>query len=284
MAVIEHVAPERRAPSVPLFEPRELVLELAAIRRETAEISSFDFQPVGLGGPLRFHPGQALTLQLQVEGGTAYRTFTIASSPTRPECVTLTVKAAATGRVTRWMHSALVPGMRIAARGPVGRFSVVWHHARKLLLISAGSGATPMMSMLRWLADRREDTDVAYVHVARTPENLLFRAELEVLQRDMINLRVSHVVTAPPAADAWSGPSGRLTGPMLAAIVPDASTRETFCCGPAAFMTAVESIYRAEGGDALRFHTETFGAGASDIAEPEAIAGPVAGDAPQTQS
>jgi ferredoxin-NADP reductase len=247
-----------RAPSAPVYEPAEFELELLAIRPETEDVSSFDFRLVGPPGRLKFHPGQALTLRLAVDGETAFRTFTIASSPTRPELVTLTVKAAATGRVTRWMRRTLSPGMRIAARGPVGRFSVVWHYAEKLLLVSAGSGATPMISALRWLADRREPTDIAYLHVARRPEDLLFREELPALQQALPNLRAIFAVTAPPP-QSWTGPTGRLTRPMFAAIAPDAVERETFCCGPAAFMSAVEAIYSAEGGDPARFHTETFG-------------------------
>lgn len=278
MALPETVAPPRRPPSVPRFDPTEFELELVATRRETAEIRSFDFRPRGLARPLRFHPGQALTLRLEVEGETAYPSFTIASSPTRPEQVTLTVKAAASGRVTRWMHHSLQPGMRVTARGPVGRFSLVWHHAPKLLLISAGSGATPMMSMLRWLADRREDTEIAYVHVARTPDDLLFRSEVEALQRAMPNLRIAFTVTAAP--DGWTGYRGRLSRPLLKAMVPDAAGRETFCCGPAAFMTATEQICLAEGGDSARFHTETFGAASPAIA-PSVVA-PGTGTGPLT--
>lgn len=275
MALSETAAPPRRPPSVPRFDPTEFQLELVAVRRETAEIRSFDFVPLGLDRPLRFHPGQALTLQLKVDGGTAYRSFTIASSPTRPQQLTLTVKAAANGRMTRWMHQSLLPGMRVTARGPVGRFSLVWHHAPKLLLISAGSGATPMMSMLRWLADRREATDVAYVHVARTPEDLLFRTELEELQRGMPNLQIAFAVTAPP--EGWTGHGGRLTRPLLKSMVPDAATRETFCCGPTGFMSATEQIYLAEGGDATRFHTETFGAATPDVATDVVAPGPDGG-------
>lgn len=257
-----------RAPSVPVYEPLELVLELRAIRRETSNISSFDFAPKGLARPLRFHPGQALTLKLDFSGETHYRTFTIASTPTRPGLVTLTVKAPPDGHATRWMHETLRPGMKVSARGPVGRFSVVWHHAPKLLLISAGSGATPMISMLRWLEDRRENTNIVYLHVAHSPEDLLFRDELAGLSGVLPNLKLNYLVTTAP--ESWPGPTGHLTRKTLKTMVPDLSDRETFCCGPAPFMTATEAIFGAEGGDADRFHTETFGATEPAIVAPMA--------------
>jgi ferredoxin-NADP reductase len=238
--------------------PRDLRLACVARRQETADVVTFVFRDVE-NRPLKHMPGQALTLALPLPEETAWRSFTIASPPTRPAEVELTVKAAPNGHATRWMHKALHPGIEIEARGPLGQFSIAHHYASSFALISGGSGITPMMSMLRWLADRGETVDVVFVHAARTPEDALFVRELADLDRQMPNLRVVTVVADVPTGQSWHGYRGVIDRRMLTVMVPDLARREVFCCGPAGFMAAIGRIFDAEGGDAVRFHTESFG-------------------------
>lgn len=239
--------------------PRDLRLACVGRRQETADVVTFAFRDVA-GRPLKHLPGQALTLALPLPGEAAWRTFTIASPPTRPDQVELTVKAAAAGHATRWMHESLHPGMELDARGPIGRFSIAHHYAPAFALISGGSGITPMMSMLRWLADRGETVDVVFVHAARTPEDALFADELAALDRRMARLRVVTVVSEVPPGQSWTGLRGVIDRRMMAVTVPDLARREVFCCGPSGFMAAIARIFDAEGGEATRFHTESFGA------------------------
>lgn len=238
--------------------PRDLRLACVARRQETADVVTFVFRDVE-GHPLRHLPGQALTLALPLPEETAWRSFTIASTPTRPAELELTVKAPPNGHATRWMHETLHPGIEIEARGPVGQFSIAHHYAASFALISGGSGITPMMSMLRWLADRGETVDVVFVHAARTPEDALFVQELADLDRQMSNLRVVTVVADVPTGQSWHGYRGAIDRRMMTVMVPDLAQREVFCCGPAGFMAAIGRIFDAEGGDAARFHTESFG-------------------------
>lgn len=247
---------------------RDLRLVCVSRRQETADVVTFGFRSED-GDPLRHLPGQALTLALPVKLDTLWRTFTIASSPSRKGTVELTVKAAPDGDATRWMHEHLLPGTAITARGPLGRFSLAHHHAPSFALISAGSGITPMMSMLRWLADRGETVDVVFVHAARTPADILFADELQRLDARMPNLRLAITVSRVPEGESWSGYRGRIDRKMLGLIVPGLSRRETFCCGPAGFSVTVERIHRAEGGDPARFHTESFGSRSASTILPE---------------
>ncbi|MCS0503778.1 hybrid-cluster NAD(P)-dependent oxidoreductase [Ancylobacter mangrovi] len=242
------------------MSPQDLRLACVGRRRETADVVTFAFREVE-GRPVRHLPGQALTLALPLPEGAAWRTFTIASAPTRPGEVELTIKAAPDGHATRWMHEALQPGLEIEARGPVGQFSIAHHYAPAFALISGGSGITPMMSMLRWLADRGECVDVVFLHAARTPEDVLFADELAALDRQMANLRIVTVVADVPSGQSWAGYRGMIDRRMMALMVPDLARREVFCCGPAGFMAAIGRIFDAEGGETAHFHTESFGAG-----------------------
>lgn len=223
-------------------------------RDETADVRTWTFADEA-GGPFAFAAGQALTLTLPVPSGPVPRTFSIASSARRPGRVELTVKRNPAGLATPWMRDALLPGMVIEARGPHGAF-ILPEGAGKLLLISAGSGATPLMSMLRTLADAGEVADVGWVHAARRPADLLFAGELAALQRAMPALAVSFVVSQPDPG--WFGYRGRVGRRLLSVIAPDLAERHVLCCGPAGFMDEVRRVHAAEGGEPARFQVEHF--------------------------
>ncbi|WP_413208053.1 flavin reductase family protein [Rhodospirillum sp. A1_3_36] len=247
-------------PAAPAFSPRDLDLDLVGRRQDTPEVVTFDFELAPGQPPLRHLPGQALALTIPMTDGPAIRTFTIASSGLDPNRLSLTIKAAADGHATRFIHEHLRMGDRLRARGPFGRFSLVHHPGEPLLLLGAGSGFTPMMSMLRWLHGRGEGVDVAVVQVARRVEDLLFTDELAAIDGAMPNLTRADCVTTPEAGRSWSGFRGRPDRRLLRVMVPSLERRTVFCCGPAPFMEAMARIHRAEGGDPGCFLTETFGA------------------------
>ena len=232
-----------------------LALTLIEVRAETPDIKTFLFRPDG--GPLHYEAGQSTTLRLPMDGETLFRTFSIASAP-GGETLALTIKAHAGGRATRWMHETLQVGDVVEARRPRGRFTIANRQGDAVALVSAGSGASPLMAMLRHLAQAAPETDIVWLHAARTPGDILFAAELEDLQRRIAGLRVAMVVSRP--SPGWFGFSGRLNRRLASVAVPDLGRREVFCCGPTAFMDEVRLIHAAEGGRRDRFHFEHFGA------------------------
>ena len=207
---------------------------------------------------VRFDPGQYLVVSLVVDGEAVERCYTIASSPTRPERISLTVKRVPGGPVSNWLHDHLGVGDRLHVRGPLGRFTLVEHPAPKHLFLSAGSGITPVMSMVRAMQDLRGPRDVAFVHSARTPEDIIFRSELELLAHPGSWLSLTTVCEDSSTDPSWSGHRGRLTGPVLEAAVPDLRDREVFTCGPEPYMRAVRSLLASAGVDPARCHEESF--------------------------
>ncbi|WP_439500136.1 2Fe-2S iron-sulfur cluster-binding protein [Bosea sp. (in: a-proteobacteria)] len=233
-----------------------LMFALVEIRPETHDIKTFVFRPET--GALAYQAGQSMTLKLSLDGETVHRTFSLASAPGRDETVAMTIKAHARGRATRFMHERLAVGDRIEARAPRGRFVIAGRNGDHLALVSAGSGASPLMAMLRHLAATAPEADIAWLHAARTPADLLFGAELAELQRRMPNLKVAMLASQPEPG--WFGFSGRLNRRLLSVAVPDFGRREVFCCGPAGFMDEARLIHAAEGGRRQPFHVEHFGA------------------------
>lgn len=120
-----------------------------------------------------------------------------------------------------------------------------------------GSGATPLISMLRELAATDPRADVVWIHLSRTPDELPFTGDLSHLQAFMPNLTVAMAVSQP--TPGWFGYRGRLTRRLLSAAAPDLARRDVFCCGPSGFMDEVKLIFAAEGGRKDAFHIEEFG-------------------------
>ncbi len=252
-------------------------LVCVGVRQETHDVMSFTLR-ADEPTMLRFDPGQYLTLTAEIDGELLSRCYTIASAPTRPDSLCITVKRVADGPVSNWLHDHVRTGTRLWVSGPHGRFSTVQHPAAKHLFLSAGSGITPLMSMARTAADLASIADITFVHSARTPDDIIFRAELAHLQASRDGFRVVALCERDCEREAWHGPRGRLSLALLREAVPDLAEREVFTCGPAPYMDAVRGLLAQAGVDPSRCHEESF-----DFTRAAAADGPVAG-APSAQA
>jgi ferredoxin-NADP reductase len=273
----EHVGLTTHPAVLPVWgETGDSTLVCRRVLDITSDVKTFLFEPAD---PALFHydPGQFLTLHLQIDGRAVDRCYTISTPPTRPHLVGITVKRQPGGLVSGWLHDTMGPGQRIAADGPFGVFSAARHPAGRYLFLSAGSGITPLMSMTRTLYDLGADTDVLFVHSARTPSDIVFRRELEVMASTAPTLRVAHVCERDSPREAWVGLRGLLSGEMLRVLAPDLAEREVFCCGPSPYMAAVRRLLVAAGFDMARYHEESFSFDDLPVDAPPARAG---GDGP----
>lgn len=234
-------------------------LEVAMIIPETVDTATIAFRAPS-GAWFDYLPGQFLTLDLPVPGGPLSRTYTISSSPSRPLSISITVKAQPGSIGTRWMLDHLKPGMRIKAHGPAGQFTFLRHPAAKYLFISAGSGITPLMSMTMWAWDSGEMPDIAFVHAARKPADIIFKRRLEQFASRVPGLQLRFTVEETDPFEVWSGFRGRLNQIMLGLMAPDYLDREVFCCGPEPFMRSVREMLASLGYDMARYHEESFAA------------------------
>jgi ferredoxin-NADP reductase len=241
------------APASVVWRGGDDLLRCTAISDEAPAVKTFRFATQS-GAPIRFHAGQFVTLRLPLSGGEVWRCFTIASSPLRDEAIDLTIKTQADAHGinasgTAWMHHALTVGMTLKAMPPAGPFCLIHPPEAPLLLVSAGSGATPMASIARWLRDIGSRAPVHYVHLARTPADWLFKPEIEAIAAELGTWKLDWLTTTS---------DGRPTAAAFATIAPDLARREVFCCGPAGFMEAVEEAHATAGGPATAFRREAF--------------------------
>ncbi|MGV9670528.1 MULTISPECIES: FAD-binding oxidoreductase [unclassified Gordonia (in: high G+C Gram-positive bacteria)] len=235
----------------------------------TRDMATFTFRTVE-PHTFVFNPGQFLTIGVTIDGRTVQRCYSISSPPTRPDTLSISVKRKAGGHVSNWLHDNMTPGMTMTASGPVGRFSYMGKGAQRYLFISAGSGITPVMSMVRAATDGTTDhpyrsgdeTDIVFIHSARTLDDIPFRAELEELSIAHPGLDVAFALTRLSDDDttaAWSGHRGRLDADTLLRMCPDLAAREVFLCGPGQFRSGVRSALVASGASLAHIHEESFG-------------------------
>ncbi|MEM6614103.1 MAG: iron-sulfur cluster-binding domain-containing protein [Cyanobacteria bacterium P01_C01_bin.72] len=189
------------------------------------------------------------------------------------------------------MHDHLLVGDWIKLiGGAMGKFTCTTQPPRKILLISAGSGITPMISMTRWIYDTVADCDVVFFHNARTPQDIILRQELETLAARQSNFRLAISVTRPeliqPWQSQWLGLTGRFNETMLNNIAPDFTERTVYVCGSDGFMQQVKSILASQDFPMEQYHQESFGGKKpkQKQASPALVAKPSIEDIPDTET
>nr|WP_118180360.1 hybrid-cluster NAD(P)-dependent oxidoreductase [Paraburkholderia phosphatilytica] len=235
----------------------EETLVCCQVRQETHDVKSFFFRSPQ-GRTFSFEPGQFITLELEIDGETINRCYTISSSPTRPHTISITVKRVPGGKVSNWLHDNLQAGAPVRVLGPAGEFTCARHPARKYLFLSAGSGITPLMSMSRAHHELSEDRDIVFVHSARTPDDIIFSRELDLIASNQNQFRTAFVCERIGNRTNWHGVTGFLSLPLLKLIAPDFMEREIFTCGPAPYMQAVRDLLDEAGFERKHYHEESF--------------------------
>ena len=227
------------------------------VRQETHDVKSFFFRAPDERAFV-FEPGQFITLELEIDGEPINRCYTISSAPTRPHTISITVKRVPGGKVSNWLHDNVAAGSRVRVLGPSGEFTCARHPARKYLFLSAGSGITPLMSMSRAHHELGDDADIVFLHSARTPDDIIFPRELDLIASNQKNFRTAFVCERVGARTNWPGITGFLSLPLLKLIAPDYLDREIFTCGPAPYMKAVRDLLDEGGFDRKHYHEESF--------------------------
>lgn len=181
--------------------------------------------------------------------------FTIASTAAVPERKQFTIKAL--GDFTELLRG-LRPGRRVYLDGPYGQMTIDGLESSwGFVFVAGGIGVTPMLSMLRTLADRGDRRRHLLLVGARSERDIVLRAEIDEL-RERLSLAVVYVLNHPPPD--WAGESGRIDGPLLDRWLPPQARRrfDYFLCGPPTMVVDVGRHLRERGVPVRRIHTERF--------------------------
>jgi ferredoxin-NADP reductase len=227
----------------PLRSGADLRGRIEAVLPETRDAATLVIRP---GRGWKGHrPGQYVRIGVDVDGVRQWRAYSLTSDLGRTDgCISITVKAIPGGKVSNHLVHRTRPGTVIQLDQAAGEFVLPVQRPDKALFITAGSGITPVMGMLR---NHPELTDVILVHSAPTPDDVVFGSELRTLAADgRIRLVEQHTDTA-----------GMLTAADVARLVPDVHERATWACGPVGMLEALETHWETAG-LADRLYTERF--------------------------
>jgi len=232
----------------PLWSARELRGRVLEVRRETVDSATLVIKP-GWGFSFDYQPGQYIGIGLLVDGRWRWRSYSLTSSPIKgARIITITVKAMPEGFLSSHLVGGVAPGTVVRLAAPQGNFVMPDPAPASVLFITAGSGITPVMSMLRTLTRRDQITDVVHFHSAPTESDVMFASELADLERshDGYRLRLRSTRT-----------EGRLDLSRLGDEVPDWRERQTWACGPEGMLNAAERVWHRHG-IAGQLHLERF--------------------------
>ncbi len=238
----------------PLWSARELRGRIVEVRKETADSATLVIKP-GWGFDFKFEPGQYIGIGVLVNGRWHWRSYSLTCPPdwTDPghrskRLISIAVKAMPEGFLSSHLVSGVPVGSVVRLAAPQGGFVLPEPPPAKVLFLTAGSGITPVMAMLRTMDRRGVVPDVVHVHSARTPDDVMFGEELREL----------HERHPSFTADLhFTGEHGKLDLAELDRRVPDWRERDTWACGPAAMLDAAEKHWAAAG-IPERLHVERF--------------------------
>jgi len=242
----------------PTLSLRSVRAEVVAIADETADTRSYWLRPNARFGT--FRPGSFVNVRLPVDGRAVERSYSLCEAPRRDGLLCITVKRVPGGLCSNLLAERVRVGDVVELSAAQGRFVLPDVVPDRLLMLSAGSGITPVMSMLRQLVSQRSRADVVFMHFARTPEDVIFREELAAIAREHPNVRLVLCVedAGPAGAAAWSGAVGRFRESLLVEHAPDFRELDTFLCGPSGFMQAVMTCFEQADADLSKLRYERF--------------------------
>lgn len=228
----------------PLFSGRQLRARVLEVIPEGPRSATVRFRPAP--GWLEHQAGQWVRIGVEIDGVRHWRSYSLSTAPGLAPAITVTDIGRVSGELVRRVKA----GDILYLDQPQGEF-VLPEHPRPLLMLTGGSGITPVMAMLRTLATRRADADVVLIHTARTRDDALFLDEITTLQEAAPGLR--HVL--------WlSGEQGRLDltdTAALEALCPDWRERWGYVCGPEGLVADAERLW-ASAASETRLTIERF--------------------------
>jgi NADH oxidoreductase Hcr len=222
---------------------------------ETPDSVSFELSSDSASDSFQFKAGQFSSLGFDIEGKTAFRAYSISSIPGDSR-LKFTVKRVPDGLVSNHIVDTLSVGQKVQAQAPVGQFNNVdCTPKQKVLMISAGCGVTPVMSMVdQWLAEGA-NIDIEFLHLAKSKLDAIYFDRLMELNQSVESFHLNMLLEDNAGTDF---PQGLISLEWLKALVSDFQQRTIYLCGPTGFMQAVKSALEEVQFDMSQFHQESF--------------------------
>lgn len=254
-------APARAARALGPWHPQEFMAECVETVPEAGGLMTFVFRRCD-GAPLAFRAGQYVNIAFPVNGedqDPVDRSYSLSSSPTEPWTFSISVKRDAGGLVSPWVHENVKPGTVLEMLGPVGAFHLPDADRRaRYLLLAAGAGITPIMSMVRTIHSLPGHADVVVLYHGAEAGGFAFHRELAYIASVDSRIRVFYSLGDRNKPEDWEGLSGRLTAAMIDEVAPDANGRQVYACGPEGYLNTATELLKKVGVDDTSIYMEFF--------------------------
>ncbi|MDJ0319172.1 ferredoxin reductase [Pseudarthrobacter sp. PS3-L1] len=214
----------------PVYSSRQLRGVVTRVVQETAQSATIFFRP-GRGWHAHL-AGQWARIGVELNGVRQWRSYSLSAPAGKDPAITVTDVGSVSGTLVRKTK----PGDILFLAPPQGDF-VLPEHPRALLMLTAGSGITPVMSMIRTLIPRRPDADVVLIHSSRTEGESIFREELAELADQFPNFRIAQWFTR------GRGRMNFTSTAEVEEICPDWQERAAYACGPESFLDDAETMW-----------------------------------------
>jgi ring-1,2-phenylacetyl-CoA epoxidase subunit PaaE len=238
-------------------------LKVADLRKETSECVSIAFQvPEELKKEFLFKQGQNITLRLTIDGDDVRRSYSICSSPLENE-LRVAVKQAAFGRFSTWANTHLKKGDVLEVLSPTGKFYTELHasHKKNYLAFAAGSGITPVISIIKTTLATEPGSRFTLVYGNRNRSNIIFKEQLETLKNLYMERLAIHYILSREKTDAAIN-YGRINADKLnqlsEKLVNVQLADEIFICGPEEMIFSTKNWLIEKGIDNRKIHFELF--------------------------
>ena len=253
-------------------------LTVSAIHQETADAVSIFFEiPADLSQQFKYTQGQYLTIKANIKGEEVRRAYSMCSSPLDKE-LAVTVKRVQGGKMSNFLHDEVKVGTQLEIMQPDGRFYTTLNpdQRKDYYLFGAGSGITPLMSILKTILEEEPMSTVFLLYGNRNEESIIFKNALDdLLGKYQNQLIVEHVLSQPirekasgvfgflkKGTTSWEGNTGRIDASHVNRFLEKNAARnskaEYLICGPGNMIDSVEAALKARNVDSKHIHTERF--------------------------
>lgn len=227
---------------------------------ETSEATSFAFEiPENLKEKFKYEPGQFVSLFLNVNGEELSRSYSLCSAPDVDDDFKITVKRVPGGRGSNYLCDHVKVGDTLRVSPPSGHFFKYKEAVKHIALFGAGSGITPLFSILKYVLKKNSQTQVTLVFANRSEDQIIYHKELAEWGDEYASrFQIHHLLSRPSAA--WEAPTSRITEGWLKAFSKtlEVEPYEIYLCGPDGYMDLVKTTLIQCGIPASTIYQESF--------------------------
>jgi len=253
------------------------LLKIINLKRETFDTVSITFEiPSDLKEVFKYKAGQYITIKIPINGEENRRAYSICTNPeSNQDKFTITVKKIDDGRVSKYINENLKIGDLLEVMPPNGNFTIDDSSDNNTFMFFAGgSGITPIISLIKSILIKREESKIFLIYQNRNYDSIIFREELNNLNKEYSNFETIHILSQPD--ENWNGLKGRLNQDFVYNLIKeklhnDLYKTEFFLCGPQGMMYEIEQALKRLLITSNKIHKENFTISIANVGDREDI-------------